>query len=501
MKKNYAYLVSFLVASIFWLGFSLKAQSNDANIRGSGDGSGGGSGGICAAELPAKIDEIVNRPEFARSRWGISIATLSPNQTGETLYNLEANKYFTPASTAKLLTTAAALEVLNPNFRIRTSVYGTQNGNVASVRLVGRGDPSIGQTQLAALAKQLRDRGITQIDQLIAEDAYFQGEPINPNWEWEDVQAGYGTSVNSLIFNQNAIDLLLSPQKVGEPLQVTLVDPQERNKWQLENNSVTVDTGEAEFVAVGRDLRQTAIRVSGQLRVGSAPEPVYAAVVDPGDRFLGKFREALIAAGISVNKTELSTQSLANSNHNLTTELAAIESPPLSELVKEINRSSNNLYAEAILRHLGESISPNNRQKPDSSADEGLAVVTATLAQRGVNSESYILADGSGLSRHNLISPEALIQTLRVMAVSPWATLYRDSLSLRHLTNDSKERVMVQAKSGGMSGISSLAGYISLPDYDPLVFAIILNHSDNSGTVRRQGINQILDLLGMLRRC
>jgi D-alanyl-D-alanine carboxypeptidase/D-alanyl-D-alanine-endopeptidase (penicillin-binding protein 4) len=224
---------------------------------------------------------------------------------------------------------------------------------------------------------------------------------------------------------------------------------------------------------------------------------VYAAVVDPGDRFLAKFREALIAAGISVNKTDVTTQNLANSGNNLNTELAAIESPPLSELVKEINRSSNNLYAEAILRHLGESIRPNNRQKPDSSADAGLAVVTATLAQRGVNPDSYILADGSGLSRHNLISPEALIQTLRVMAVSPWATLYRDSLPTRRLSDG----IMVQAKSGGMSGISSLAGYISLPDYDPLVFAIILNHSDNSGTVRRQGINQILDLLGMLRRC
>lgn len=493
MKKNYAHFLSLLVASILWLNFLEQAQSNDASTL--------GSGGICAAELPARIDEIINRREFERSRWGIMIATGSPNQPGETLYALEANKYFIPASTAKLLTTAAALQALGSNFRIRTSVYGTQNGNVASVRLVGRGDPSIAQTQLAALAKQLRDRGITQIDQLIAEDAYFQGEPINPNWEWEDVQAGYGTSVNSLIYNQNAIDLLLSPQKVGEPLAVTFVDPQEKDQWQLENNSVTVDTGEAEFVTIGRDLRQTVIRVSGQLRVGSAPEPVYAAVVDPGDRFLAKFREALIAAGISVHKTQLSTQSLGDSNPNLNPnlniELAAIESPPLSELVKEINRSSNNLYAEAILRHLGESIPGDQRPQTDSSADAGLAVVRTTLTQGGVNPDSYRLADGSGLSRHNLVSPEALIQTLRMMAVSPWATLYRDSLPTRRTADG----IVVQAKSGGMSGISALAGYVNLPNYEPLVFAIILNHSDSSGTVRRQGINQIIDLLGMLRRC
>ena len=174
--------------------------------------------------------------------------------------------------------------------------------------------------------------------------------------------------------------------------------------------------------------------------------------------------------------------------------------------MKEVNQTSNNLYAEAILRHLGVSIPPNNRQKTDSSADAGLAVVTATLAQSGVNPDSYRLADGSGLSRHNLISPEALIQTLRVMAVSPRANLYRDSLPVRRLSNDVasatlREQIMVQAKSGGMSGISSLAGYITLPDYDPLVFAIILNNSDNSRTVVRQAINQIIDLLAMLRRC
>ncbi len=492
VKKNQLHLMSWLLLGMLSVGFAVKAQMAIAQSD-----RPSASGKICAAQLKQEIDAIVNRPEFTRSRWGIAIETLSPKQPPETLYALEAKKYFTPASTAKLLTTAAALEAMNPNFRIRTSVYGTVDGNRTSVRVVGRGDPSIQQEQLEALAQQLRDRGITEIDQLIAEDAYFQGSPINPNWQWEDIQAGYGARVNSLIFNHNAIDLILWPQAVGQPLRVTWVDPQEANQWQLENNSVTVNIGEAEFVEVGSDLQKPVIRVSGQLMVGADSEPVYAAVVNPGDRFLQRFRDTLVAQGIRVNKTLLVTEKQANSAIEANRELAAIESPPLSELVMEVNQESNNLYAEVILRLLGLNITEKNNRAIDSSADAGLAVVKAILTQRGVKPDSYILADGSGLSRHNLISPEALVQTLRVMANSQRSPLYRSSMPVREFSGG----VTIRAKSGGMSGISSLAGYVDSPEYDSLLFAIILNNSDNSGTVRRQAIDEIIRLLTLVGRC
>ena len=507
-KKNLLDLksMSWLLLGMLSVGFAVKAQMLMTNTNNLAYAAENASANICPKDLKPEIDAIVNRPEFARTRWGIAIEILSPNEPPESLYALEAKKYFIPASTAKLLTTAAALEAMNPNFRIRTSVYGTTNdGIAASVQVVGRGDPSIQEEQLEVLAQQLRDRGITEIDQLIAEDTYFQGSPVNPNWEWEDIQAGYGTRVNSLIFNQNAIDLILWPQAVGEPLRVSWVDPQEASRWKLENNSVTVNIGEAEFVEVGRDLQKPVIRVSGQLMVGAASEPVYAAVVDPGDRFLQRFRDILVAQGIQVNKTLLVTESLANSVQEENLELAAIESPPLSELVMEVNQKSNNLYAEVLLRLLGVNIAAENnlailhpqRSANDSSADAGLAVVKSILTQRGVNPDSYILADGSGLSRHNLISPEALVKTLRMMASSDRLPLYLSSLRLREFSN----RVTVQAKSGGMSGISSLAGYINSPKYESLLFAIILNNSNNSGTIRRQAINEIIQLLTRLGRC
>ncbi|HBL00156.1 MAG TPA: D-alanyl-D-alanine carboxypeptidase/D-alanyl-D-alanine-endopeptidase, partial [Microcoleaceae bacterium UBA10368] len=200
------------------------------------------SGDICPGELGAKVDAIANRPEFSRSRWGILIQPLSSTTI---LYSRDAQKYFIPASNVKLLTTAAALQKLGANFRIRTSVYSGENGNLY---IAGRGDPSITETQLKSLASQLKQRGINRVNDLIGDDSYFQGNAVNPNWEWEDAQAGYGAPINSLMFNQNAIELILSPQSIGQPLKVTFAQPKLTNQWQIQNNSVTVGQNESEFV-------------------------------------------------------------------------------------------------------------------------------------------------------------------------------------------------------------------------------------------------------------
>ena len=149
------------------------------------------AGDICPGELGAQIDAIANRAEFSRSRWGILIQPLSSTAT---LYSRDSQKYFIPASNVKLLTTAAALQKLGADFRIKTSVYSGENG---SLYVVGRGDPSIAETELKSLAQQLKRRGISGVNELIGDDSYFQGSGVNPNWEWEDAQAGYGASVNS----------------------------------------------------------------------------------------------------------------------------------------------------------------------------------------------------------------------------------------------------------------------------------------------------------------
>jgi serine-type D-Ala-D-Ala carboxypeptidase/endopeptidase (penicillin-binding protein 4) len=454
------------------------------------------AGDICPGELGAKVDAIANRPEFSRSRWGILIQPLS---SAATLYSRDATKYFIPASNVKLLTTAAALQKLGADFRIKTSVYSGANG---SLYVAGRGDPSIAEAQLKDLAQQLKRRGVDRINELIGDDSYFQGSAVNPNWEWEDAQAGYGAPVNSLIFNQNAIELLLSPQAIGQPLKVTFAEPKLANQWQIQNNSVTVASNESEFIEVGREFERSAIRVSGQLKVGAESESAYVAVVNPANNFLQHFQQVLVAEGIPVKQALVSSAS-----RNFARELAFVESPPLAELVKETNRESNNLYAEVLLRLLGK-VTGSMPVPQEDTGEIGLKELKIALTRLGVNPNSYILADGSGLSRHNLISPEALVQTLRLMANSPAGSIYRASLpiagengTLKNRLNITPNRVILQAKTGTLSGVSALSGYIEVPNYEPLVFSIIINQSDLSAAKMRSATDEIVLLLNRLRRC
>ncbi|MEZ2321981.1 MAG: D-alanyl-D-alanine carboxypeptidase/D-alanyl-D-alanine-endopeptidase [Microcoleus sp.] len=453
------------------------------------------SGNICAVDLGAKIDAIANRAEFSRSRWGILIQPLSSTTT---LYSRDAQKYFIPASNVKLLTTAAALQKLGADFRIETSVYSGENGNLY---ITGRGDPSIAEAQLKSLAQQLKQRGISRVNELIGDDSYFQGNAVNPNWEWEDTQAGYGAPINSLMFNQNAIELILSPQAIGQPLKVTFAQPKPINQWQIQNNSVTVGQNESEFVEVGREFDKPILRVSGQLRVGAESESAYVAVVNPANNFLQHFQQVLAGEGIPVKQALV-----ASNSRSFTQELANLESPPLAELVKETNRESNNVYAEVLLRLLGK-VTGKMPGPQEDTMEVGLKELKTTLTQLGVNPQSYVLVDGSGLSRHNLISPEALVQTLRLMANSPSGSVYRASLPVAGESGTLKNRfntpnrVILQAKTGTLSGVAALSGYVEVPNYEPLVFSIMVNQSDQSAAQVRSAIDEIVLLLNRLSRC
>lgn len=451
------------------------------------------SGTICPAQLPGTIDAIASDPQFRRSRWGISVQTVA---SATTLYDRDGERYFIPASTLKLLTTAAALQKLGPDYRIRTSVYGDGNG---SIYIVGRGDPSFSVTQLRDLAKQLKAKGITQINRLIADDSYFRGSAVNPTWEWEDVQAGHGAPVNSLILNRNAMDLMLWPQNVGEPLRVTWVNPEEGNGWQVENNSTTVAPDGREFVEIGRDFFRPIVRVGGQLRAGAEPEPVYVAIFRPAENFLRRFGEVLQAEGISVLQSSISVSPPSSE----LTELAAVDSPPLAELIEELNQESDNVYAEALLKTLGA------RRQSSDALEAGLKEIEMALRELGVGSEGYDLSDGSGLSRHNWVSPKALVETLRGMANSPLATVYQSSLpsaavsgTLRRRFTNSSAREIVLAKTGTLTGVSAWAGYVFAPNFNEvLVFSIMVNQSDLSSGSLRRAIDEIVVLLAGLDDC
>jgi serine-type D-Ala-D-Ala carboxypeptidase/endopeptidase (penicillin-binding protein 4) len=449
---------------------------------------------ICPSQLAAKIDAIASRREFTRSRWGILIET---RDRGNKLYQKDADKYFIPASNVKLMTTAAALQTLGIQERIRTPIYNDNQGNVI---IVGKGDPTITETQLQDFAKQLKNKGITQINQLIADDSYFQGDTINPHWEWEDVQSGDGAPINSLIFHQNSLELILSPQRLGQPLQVKFADQNNASQWQIENQSVTVGKNEAEFVEVGKDLTKPVIKIRGKLQVGSDDESVYVSISNPAHYFLQQFQQVLMNAGIRVKQLSVTAKP-----QTLTQELGIIASPNIGELVKETNHVSNNLYAGVLLRLLGKkgSVNPNL-----NSEEKGLEMLKVTLSQLGVNGDSYYLKDGSGLSRQNLVTPQALVQTLRGMSKSGNASIYKNSLPIAGVSGTLKNRLkntsaegIVYAKTGTLTGVGALSGYIDSPNYEPLIFSIIVNQSELSTAKLRNAIDDIVLILSRVQNC
>ncbi len=451
---------------------------------------------ICPAQLGKAIETITNRPQFSQARWGIVVNKLNNSQ----IYSRDSDKYFIPASNLKLLLAAAALQQLGANYRIRTSVYGTDQG---LLRLVGRGDPSLTDVQLTALARQLKLTGVRQLTYLAIEGDRTD-DIINPDWEWGDIQADYGAPIGSLIINQNAVTLQLLPQQIGQPLRLVWTDPMAATQWQsVDNQSVTVKPGEPTEVKLNRDLSGI-LHLSGQLSINSPPESVSLAVINPAENFVQHLRRVLLIAGIKdnsdrvrLNIVEVQKQ-LANAP-----EIAAINSPPLSQLLVEANLNSNNLYAEALLRTLGSKVN-----SLDSNSQTGLIAAKQALTNLGVDPKGYVMADGSGLSRHNLVSPDAIAQTLSAMASSPYAAVYRASLPVAGVSGTLLNRLkntpaqgVVSAKTGTMSGVLALSGYINAPNYEPLVFSIIVNQSNQSSATIRQAVDEVVLLLVSLRRC
>ena len=466
---------------------------------------------VCPAELSAEINEIATRPELSRGRLGIRVETQGETAAERTvLVSRESDQFFIPASSIKLLTTAAALEQLGPDFQVSTSVYGllslqSTNQNITpDLLVVGQGDPTFGEAQLTDLSRQLANQGITQVHQLWGFDRYFPGRAYHPNWEWEDVQAGYGAPVNSLILNENALDLTLHPTTVGQPLRVEWADPTQVDRWQVENFSQTVAAGEPSYADVGQDrLGQLILQVFGVLSADYGPDPFAISISRPGEYFLQQFTQALNNQNITVNRASLTPRS----RPVLGPELATVTSPPLSEWLPTINGNSNNLYAEALLKALGMANGAGENVTDDATV-VGTQVVKETLSKLGIDPDSYEIVDGSGLSRHNLATPKTFVDVLQMMAYHPQGELYRDSLAvageaanLRWRFQDTVVEGQLQGKTGYVSNNESLSGYLNPPNHPPVVFSIMMSNVNQSARVMRAIVDEIVLEIAKLQEC
>ncbi len=455
---------------------------------------------ICASQLPAKIEAIVDRPELRRYRWGIVVRSLNGTQQ---LYNRDGDRLFIPASNVKLITTAVALRQLGATTRLRTSVYQLPSpGNAANLLVVGRGDPSLTIAGLQSIAQQLKQRGIQKIDRISFDDGYFRGEQINPDWEWGDLATDYAPAINGLMLNQNSNPLTISSQPAGMPLKYTWKDPS-INMWQIEDRTSKSAIGQASNVNAIAVFGKPTIRLTGQLAVNSAPIQIDLPLLNPAESFISAFRQSLSRSSILLGITQL----VFGQNPINLPEIAAIESPPITELINETNQRSNNIYAEVLLKSIGRT-HPTNYNSTEDTSTLGIELVKQQLTAMGVDPQAYKLSDGSGLSRHSLVAPMTFARILSAMSTQPTGQLYRDSLPLSGTSGSLKNRMkgtlaqgIVRAKTGSLSGVASLSGYINPPQYPPLVFSIILNQHDRPTSQAVKLIDEIVIELARLKQC
>ena len=464
----------FILSFLFMFYSPLQAKEINSSLNNQKQNSS-----LCKADLKRKIDTILDQEELRRSHWGILVKTLDNKRT---LYELNSQKYFIPASNLKLLTTAATLIKFGANYQIKTPVYASGSyPNLSVLKIVGNGDPTFNSERLETLAQELKARGIKRIDNLIVQDISLEKSSINPTWEWEDIQFYYAPAVNKLILNENTVILTLKSQELGEELTIEWSDDIAAKQWMINNKAITGEEDSPYSVSINRNFEKPLLTISGSLAINSKPRSLGMTVVNPGEYFLNSLQFYLEKEGINVINSQVFYGESETDN-----------------LVKITNQDSNNLYAESLLNIL-----VNNKEK-DGSIDN-LKQILTTL---GLDANLYHLKDGSGLSRHHLVTPETLVNLLTLIATTPEAKNYRDSLPIGGVSGTIKNRFKetiveekVQAKTGTLSGTSALSGYLNPPNYPPLAFSIVVNKSDLKASELRKIIDEIVINLGSLKQC
>lgn len=460
--------------------------------------------------LRARITSHISQPVFDAAEWGLKIVSLD---TGKLVFEHRPNKYFNPASNAKLYTCALALDRLGQDFRIRTSLYTAKppdaSGRIKGDLIVyGRGDPMMAARlnggdyykPLDPLVSSLVDAGVRRIEgDLIGDDSYFRGPPFGSGWEWEQLQWYYGAEVSALSVNDNSVDLFVAPsQRAGLSCEITTGPTVPF--MTLMNRTRTGRKGEECRISVYKPVAENLVYVSGCLPLGGARFYGAVAVHNPANYFVTLFKEALARRGITVagkvRTVDWRQRDLMPIDVRKLVEIGFIESPPLRDIVRETLKPSQNLYAQLLLLQVGANgvADEEPRVVVPTSEEAGIEALKAFLGEVGLRNGEVVLEEGSGLSRRNLITPDATVAILTYMNRHKGADAFRDALPIAGVDGTLKGRMKgtpaaanVRAKTGTLRFISALSGYVTTASGERLAFAIMLNNyagEDSAGSPR-----------------
>ncbi len=457
--------------------------------------------------LQHDLDAILTAPSLERGYWGVLVKSLDTN---DTLYALNARKLLMPASNMKIVTLAAAAARLGWDYQYDTKLLAggaVQGGALdGDLVVVGSGDPSITDAAAPAVfaswAEALKARGVTRITgRVIGDDRAFGGESLGMGWSWDDLPDGYAAGIGALQFDENMARVTIAPGPTGGSPAIVTMAPESAGLV-VRNRLTTGTAGSAESIEMHRLPGSTALELRGSVPVGSTAGVHTVSVDNPTLFFVSALRRALIAAGVDVQRAAVDIDDLqdAPATDGMRT-LIDYRSPPLSTLAMRLMKASQNQYAETLLKTLGADAGV-------PTAENGAAIAALILQDWGVPTGGLIQRDGSGLSRYDYVTPESLVTILsHVDADAVLRAPFEESLPIAGRDGSLSNRMKgtpaegnARVKTGSMSNVRALSGYVTTADGERLVFSIIANNFDTPARVVTTAADAIIVRLAELRR-
>jgi D-alanyl-D-alanine carboxypeptidase/D-alanyl-D-alanine-endopeptidase (penicillin-binding protein 4) len=440
-------------------------------------------------QLRADLDQVFGAPIAARGVWGVEIRSLD---NGERLYERDAEKLMMPASNLKILTLATAAETLGWDYRYTTTLEtaGTIENGVLHGDLIvrGSGDPTINARSGRAAkvidewVSALRLAGIHEVDgRIIGNDQAFDDEGLGAGWSWDYLQYYYAAPSGALEYNEDVAAMTVVPgAAAGQPATVTI---EAGSGLQVISRAVTGPLGSEITVDCKRRLDQSVLDVFGSVPAGGPMVVRPVAVANPTIFFVQSLRDGFIARGLAVSGAAVDFDDIAaevagtNGAGAATRTLVSSSSPPLSEIAVPLMKASDNLYADTLLKTIGAA------RGGLGTVAAGSKVVHDVLTAWKIPEDSYVYVDGSGLSRYNYVTPSTVTAVLEHMYRDP---KHRDAFTatlpiagkdgtIASRMKRTRAEGNALGKTGSISNVRSLSGYVRSRDGEMLVYSIIAN--------------------------
>src|SRR5467141_2561492 len=447
------------------------------------------------ARFAARAEALLGTSPTSKGEWGLLIADA---ESGETLYEQNADKYFVPASNMKLFTTALALAKLGPEYRFHTTLE--TRGTISSegvlggdLTLVGRGDPNLSNRKfpyelkeefdgppekaLVELADALVAKGVKEIlGDVIGDDSYFPRERYPNGWEIDDMVWEYGAAVSAIVVDDNTVTLTLTPgESAGGPVQAVVAPP--TPDFIVQSDVLTSAAEVKSDLTLTREPNSKIVVIRGTMPVHSTPRKLVLAIHDPAEHAAAMLTHVLVERGVKVSGVSRSVHVAEPVGASPRAVLAEHVSVPLGDSVKLVNKISQNLHTEMLLRAAA-------RNTAVWNTPEDLMKVPADFyAAAGIAPGDVIQTDGSGLSRHDLVTPRAIVALLKYAQGQPWFAPYFASLpvagvdgTLETLMKNTPSAGRIHAKTGSVEHVRTRSGFADTSSGRRLIFSFLSNN-------------------------